>query len=141
MGRFPAAGLLHGAVHHPAHMVGVEGFGDIVVRPQMIGPDDAALPLVPGDADDGHGARRVQLPHLLQKVHPVVFRHEQVQQDCRHGAGLFPEQVEGLFPVGGLEDGVFFFKQPLENAPAQGIVIGDENRFLFHRSLRFSGFC
>ena len=80
---------------------GIEGLGDVVVRPDVQPQDFVAVLALGGEQDDGHVAA---LPQLGRGADAVQAGHHHVQQDQIHRLAL--RQAQALQPVVGLHGGI-----------------------------------
>ena len=129
-------GVEQNGVHHPAvDDQRVEGAGDEVRDPQLIGPLDVAGAALGGDHNDGNIVDPAVLVHGVQHAEAVHLRHHQVQQHQRELRPHFLEGGHRFQAVFCLYNVIFLSQHIGEDCPVQLGVVYNQNFFfsgLFH---------
>ena len=85
--------------------------------------------LVPGQYDHRNIPQRRIGHHDPEDLHPVHFRHHQIQQHQRNPVLLLPEHCQGFSPVRSEPDIVFLFQNCSEQHPVDLDILCDKDGF------------
>ena len=124
-------GVEQGGVDHPAvDQQGVEGTGDKVRHPQLVGPLDVRGRGLGGDHDDRNVLDPVVPVHDGEHLEAVHLRHDDVQQEQVDLHMVLLDGADGLQAVFGFQDLVFLSQHIRQNGAVHLRVVGNEDPLL-----------
>ena len=117
----------HGIANALAHHPGVKGTADVIRRAQIKSAAHGVHLVLTGDHDDRDILQHFLPVHLLQHRKAIHSFHVDVQQHNGNTVSVFLQQVQTLFPAGGL-GGIKASAQYLGEHPAvHGRIVHDQH--------------